>query len=60
MTARITAGNKEVDYAKYVEFGTRRSRAQPFLRTAKAQAREQLPQVLKGALRRQDIFGGGR
>jgi HK97 gp10 family phage protein len=27
-------------YAKYVEFGTRRSRAQPYLRPALAQVRE--------------------
>jgi HK97 gp10 family phage protein len=40
--AKVSAGNDEVDYAKYVEFGTRRSRAQPFLRPALARAREEL------------------
>lgn len=40
--ATIQAGSEEVDYAKYVEFGTRRSRAQPFLRPALAKAREEL------------------
>lgn len=50
MTARISAGNDKVDYAKYVEFGTRRSRAQPFLRPALAQAREEFAADLRAAL----------
>jgi len=40
--ATIEAGSEEVTYAKYVEFGTRHARAQPFLRPALAQAREEL------------------
>lgn len=44
--AIISAGDEEVDYAKYVEFGTRRSRAQPFLRPALATARENLMPTL--------------
>jgi HK97 gp10 family phage protein len=60
MTAHITAGNKDVDYAAYVEFGTRRSRAQPFMRPAKAQAREQFPDILRLALRGADLTGGSR
>lgn len=39
---KVVAGSDEIDYAKYVEFGTRRSRAQPFLRPALAKAREEL------------------
>lgn len=50
MTARLSAGGGEVTYAKYVEFGTRRSRAQPFLRPALAQAKSEFPSVLKRAL----------
>lgn len=50
ITARIVVGNEEIDYAKYVEFGTRRSRAQPFMRPAKAQAREEFLPNLKTAL----------
>lgn len=53
--ATIQAGNDErVKYAKYVEFGTRRSRAQPFLRPALAQARQEffrrMVDALKGTL----------
>jgi HK97 gp10 family phage protein len=48
--ATIEAGSGEVDYAKYVEFGTRRSRAQPFLRPALAQAREELRDAVVDAL----------
>lgn len=47
---KVVAGGGEVDYAKYVEFGTRRSRAQPFLRPALAKAREELGPNLKDAL----------
>jgi HK97 gp10 family phage protein len=50
--AKISAGNDEVDYAKYVEFGTRRSRAQPFLRPALARAREELAPNIRGRLAR--------
>ncbi len=47
MKGKVIAGNDEVDYAKYVEFGTRRSRAQPFMRPALAHAREELqPNVM--------------
>lgn len=49
--ATISAGNEEVTYAKYVEFGTRRSRAQPFLRPALAQAREELMETVMANLR---------
>jgi HK97 gp10 family phage protein len=48
--AEVSAGNDEVDYAKYVEFGTRRSRAQPFLRPALARAREELFSKVKAAI----------
>jgi hypothetical protein len=48
---KVSAGNKEVDYAKYVEFGTRRSRAQPFLRPALAHAREIFAQKLSQQIR---------
>lgn len=48
----VAAGNDEVDYAKYVEFGTRRSRAQPFLRPALAKAREEFMQRLMQELQR--------
>lgn len=47
ITQYITAGDKDAPYAKYVEFGTRRSRAQPFMRPAKAQGRELYPGILK-------------
>lgn len=49
--AKVVAGNKDVDYAKYVEFGTRRSRAQPFLRPALARAREEFIPNVKAAIR---------
>jgi HK97 gp10 family phage protein len=48
--ASISAGGGDVDYAKYVEFGTRRSRAQPFLRPALAKVRTELPTIMKTAL----------
>jgi HK97 gp10 family phage protein len=38
-------------YAKYVEFGTRRSRAQPFLRPALAKERRNLRRRIEGRLR---------
>jgi HK97 gp10 family phage protein len=39
----VQAGdNKEVDYARYQEFGTRHNRAQPFLRPALYEGRRQL------------------
>lgn len=49
--ATISAGSEDVPYAKYVEFGTRHARAQPFLRPALAQAREELPDVVMSHLR---------
>lgn len=49
--ARVSAGGGDVDYAKYVEFGTRRSRAQPFLRPALAKARVELAATMKTALK---------
>lgn len=52
--ARVSAGGGEVDYAKYVEYGTRRSRAQPFLRPALAQARVEFASNI-----RQTLKGGG-
>ena len=58
ITQVITAGDDEVDYAKYVEFGTRRSRAQPFMRPALAQARGQYPETLKQHLL--GVVGKGR
>jgi HK97 gp10 family phage protein len=48
--ATIEAGNDEVTYAKYVEFGTRHARAQPFLRPALAVAREMFPGEVKAQL----------
>lgn len=33
-TREIVAGSDEIDYASYVEFGTTRMRAQPYLRPA--------------------------
>lgn len=59
MTARISAGGGDVTYAKYVEFGTRRSRAQPFLRPAKAQAKLEYPSILKRALLGEELLGKG-
>lgn len=32
MRGRLSAGDEEVDYAKYVEIGTRHQAAQPYLR----------------------------
>lgn len=51
ITATIGAGSDKVKYAKYVEFGTSRARAQPFLRPALAQAREELMQSVLGHLK---------
>jgi len=51
IVAYVEAGGKEAPYAKYVEFGTRRSRAQPFMRPALAEAREKFPGLLRDALR---------
>ena len=50
MTARITVGNQKVHYAPYVEFGTRRSRAQPFMRPALAHARGKYRDVMERTL----------
>lgn len=50
ITAYVTAGGGDVDYAKYVEFGTRRSRAQPFMRPAKALVREEFAAKLRAHL----------
>jgi len=36
-----------VDYAPYIEYGTRRSSAQPFLRPALNMARGQVPKIVK-------------
>jgi HK97 gp10 family phage protein len=47
MVGHVTAGGEGVDYAWYVEFGTRRSRAQPFMRPAKALAREKLVDTVR-------------
>lgn len=48
------AGNdKHVDYAPYVEFGTSRSPAQPFLRPAKENHRGELKQIMDAAMSRQ-------
>ena len=58
ITQYVTAGDEDAPYAKYVEFGTRRSRAQPFMRPAKAQARESYPGLLKRHL--QGVVKGRR
>lgn len=34
LTLRLSAGDERIDYAKYVELGTRHQQAQPFLRPA--------------------------
>jgi len=47
----IQAGGKDAPYAKYVEFGTRRSRAQPFMRPALALGREVFRENLVKSLR---------
>ena len=47
------AGNgKHVDYAQYVEFGTSRTPAQPFMRPAKENHKGELKQIMDGALSR--------
>lgn len=46
-TARVVSPTR---YAKYVEFGTRHSRAQPYLRPALAQVRESLRTRMKAAV----------
>jgi len=51
LEGRVGAGGDDVDYAKYVEFGTRRSRAQPFLRPALALARTRFRDDLVKAIR---------
>jgi len=57
---RVTAGGyitnpktkRKVDYASHVEFGTSRSRAQPFLRPAyEKHKKELLPAISRGMLR---------
>lgn len=47
----IIAGGKSAPYAKFVEFGTRRSRAQPFLRPALKHAETIYPQKMRAAMR---------
>jgi HK97 gp10 family phage protein len=41
---------REVDYAGYVEFGTSRARAQPYLRPALMEAAEQIPELFAEAV----------
>jgi len=41
---------REVDYAGYVEFGTSRARAQPYLRPALMEAAEQIPELFTEAV----------
>lgn len=48
----LQAGGEDAPYAKYVEFGTRHSKAQPFLRPALAQARGELVGVIVAYLRK--------
>lgn len=56
---RVTAGGhitnpktkRKVDYASYVEFGTSRQRAQPFLRPAIVKHRKALAKSIKEAIR---------
>jgi len=58
-SVRVTAGgyvtnpktNRKVDYASYVEFGTSRQRAQPFLRPAIVKHRKDLARAIKEAIR---------
>lgn len=46
----IRAGSDEAYYAAYVEFGTSRNVAQPFLRPAKENHKDEMKQIMDAAL----------
>lgn len=56
----VTAGNEDVDYAKYMEFGTRHAAAHPFLRPALAESRSEIVSRIAAAIRESHRIGGSR
>jgi len=56
--AWVTAGNQDVDYAKYMEFGTRHAAAHPYLRPALAETRAEIVSRIAAAIRESSRTGG--
>lgn len=56
--AWVTAGNDEIDYAKYMEFGTRHAAAHPYLRPALAETRQEIVSRIAAAIRESSRTGG--
>ena len=56
--AWVTAGNQDVDYAKYMEFGTRHAAAHPFLRPALAESRTEIVSRIAAAIKESSRTGG--
>jgi HK97 gp10 family phage protein len=56
----ITAGNENVDYAKYMEFGTRHAAAHPYLRPALAETRAEIVSRIAAAIKESSRTGGSR
>ncbi len=56
--AWVVAGNEDVRYAKYMEFGTRHAAAHPFLRPALAETRAEVVSRIAAAIAEQSRTGG--
>jgi HK97 gp10 family phage protein len=56
--AWVTAGKDQVDYAKYMEFGTSHAAAHPFLRPALAESRDAIVSQIAAAVKQASSTGG--
>lgn len=59
-TAWVIAGNDEVDYAKYMEFGTRHAAAHPYLRPALAESKAEIVGRIAAAVKESSRTAGSR